>query len=110
MAEVLQYFIPGACLLLILVGIRAARETLNPVFGGMMAGLANHAKDHATDYGKAFLFALSASLAAFYDIFSQVDVGTMRGMTWWQLIALWAKVLNPAVVAALAYTQKPTSK
>ena len=82
--------------------VHQIKEQLNPIITGLVAGLAVQAKANAGSYGVAILFGLSASLAAFYDVFSQVDHLVIQGMSGWQFAALVAKVLNPFIVAFLA--------
>lgn len=91
---------------LLLVGLHQVKEQVNPVIGGIVKGLSMHAQANATGYGMAILFGLSASLAAFYDLFSQVSKTDIAGMSWHQYMSLWAKVLNPFIVASLAYATK----
>lgn len=103
MQDTLPHLIVLSILLLILVGLHRLRATVDPLVAGVVGGLAKHAQVNAPAYGIACMFALSASLGAFYDVFSQVDYNTLHGMTWWQLGALIAKVLNPGIVAVTAY-------
>lgn len=91
---------------ILLIGLHQVKEQVNPVIGGIVKGLSMHAQQNATAYGMAILFGLSASLAAFYDLFSQVSKTDIDGMSWHQYLSLWAKVLNPFIVAALAYATK----
>ena len=96
---------------LLLIGLHQVKEQVNPVIGGIVKGLSQHAQQNATAYGMAIMFGLSASLAAFYDLFSQVTKTDIAGMSWHQYLSLWAKVLNPFIVAALAYaTKSPPAK
>ncbi len=106
MQELLPHFIVLGILLVILLLVHRARETLNPLVTGIVGGLANHAQVNAPAYGLAIMFGLSASLAAFYDVFSQVTRADADAMSWWQLLALFAKILNPFIVATLAYATK----
>lgn len=93
-----------------LVIVHRVREQLNPVVTSLVTGLSEQAKNNASDIGRALLFGLSASLAAWYDVFSQVDVTAWKGMSAWQFSALLAKVANPFIVAFLATLVKPTAK
>ncbi len=86
------------------------RETVDPLVVSVVGGLANHAAANAPAYGMALLFALSASLSAFYDVFSQVTQTDARLMSFWQLASLLAKVANPGIVAALAYATQSKFK
>lgn len=98
--------VPLFVLLVVLLGLREVKDTINPVFGGIIAGLATHAKENAPGYGMAVMFGLSASLSAFYDIFSQTTKTDLEIMSWHQYLALWCKVFNPFIVASLAYATK----
>lgn len=91
---------------LLLIGLHQVKEQVNPVIGGIVKGLSVHAQQNAVGYGMAVMFGLSASLAAFYDLFSQVTKTDIDGMSWHQYMSLWAKVLNPFIVASLAYATK----
>jgi len=92
---------------LLLLGLHQVKEQVNPVIGGIVKGLSEHAQKNATAYGLAVMFGLSASLSAFYDLFSQVTKNDIAGMSWHQYAALWTKVMNPFIVASLAYATKP---
>lgn len=106
MADNLHIVIVLGILLIVLLGLRQVRDTVNPVFAGIVKGLATHAQQNATAYGIAILFGLSASLSAFYDIFSQTTKTDLDIMSWHQYLALWCKILNPFIVASLAYATK----
>lgn len=94
---------PLCVVLIILAVLRKVEAQLNPIVVAMTQGVANQARARAMDWAKAFGFGLSASLAAFYDLFSQLDINAFHGMSVHQYLALWAKVANPFVVAVLAY-------
>ena len=91
---------------ILLLGLHQVKEQFNPVIGGIVKGLSLHAQQNAVGYGMAIMFGLSASLAAFYDLFSQMSKTDFDHMSWHQYMALWAKVLNPFIVASLAYATK----
>ncbi len=110
MLDTLPHLIVLAFLLIILFAMHRLRETVNPLVLGIVGGLANHAAANAPAYGMALLFGLSASLSAFYDVFSQVTKSDAALMSWWQLAALLAKILNPAIVASLAYATQSKFK
>lgn len=94
---------PLVFLLLALVILWRVEAQINPIVVAMTRGVANNAAARATEYVKAMMFGLSASLAAFYDLFSQLDTASFTHMSIHQYLALWAKVANPFVVAVLAY-------
>ncbi len=106
MLDTLPHLVVLAFLLIILFAMHRLRETVNPLILGVVGGLANHAAANAPAYGMALLFGLSASLSAFYDVFSQVTKSDAALMSWWQL----AKILNPAIVASLAYATQSKFK
>lgn len=110
MTEALPYIVPLAVLLIVLIGLHRVRETVNPIFVAMVTSLAKHASSNATDYAIGMMFGLSASLSAIYDVLSQIDRTTAAGMSPWQWMAIWSKVLNPFVVAFLAYAQRINPK
>ncbi len=99
---------PLSFILISLLVLKQLKDDVRPIFVSMVGPLAQQAHANASDIGRAFLFGLSASLAAWYDCFSQVDAVTIHGMTWWQFSALLAKVANPFIVAFLATLVKPT--
>lgn len=94
---------PLVFLLVVLVGAHTARETLTPIIENMTKALAIQAQNNAVAVMMAILFGLSASLSAFYDLFSQLTKTDLNLMSWHQYAALWTKILNPFVVAVLAY-------
>jgi len=110
MFDYLQHAIwPLAFLLVALFGLNQVRETLNPIIKAMVSAIALQAQQQAGKWMIAGMFGLSASLAAFYDVFSQVGSTEYNGMSAYQLIALWAKVANPFIVAALASALPPVT-
>ena|SRR6478736_9010690 len=110
MFDYLQHAIwPLVFLLAVLFGFNRMKETLEPIVKAMVSAIALQAQQQAGKWMIASMFGLSASLAAFYDVFSQVGTTEYAGMSVWQLLALWAKVLNPFIVAALASALPPVS-
>lgn len=105
--DYLHIIAPLVVLLVVLLGLHAVRETVNPLFAGIVAGLAKHAQINAPAYGMAILFGLSASLSAFWDVFHSMTKQQFYDMSWHAYMANWCKVLNPFIVAALAYCTKP---
>ncbi len=106
MQDSLPHLIVLALLLIVLFAMHRAREALNPLVKGIVGGLANHAQVNAPAYGMAIMFGLSASLAAFYDVFSQLAKSDLAAMSWHQYVACWAKIMNPFIVASLASATK----
>lgn len=104
MSEVLQNIVwPLGFVLVALFVLRKVGEDVRPLVSSVVNGLSVGAQKHAMNYAKAFLFGLSASLAAFYDVFSAMSNDAWAEMNWHQYAAAWSKVINPFVVAVLAY-------
>lgn len=93
-------------IIIVLVGLfciaRVTRD-VRPIFVNIVGGVAKEAGSNAAAYAIAIMFGLSASLSAFYDVFSQMDTKAFADLTWHQYFAMWSKVLNPFLVAVLAY-------
>lgn len=102
LVEILAAAWPFLLVLGLLWIVHTLRETLRPVIEELIKALANQARTSAGLWVIAFLFGLSASLAAVYDLFQSLDVATLKAMSWAQHVALWAKVFNPFIVAMLA--------
>lgn len=98
-----QYIWPMVFLLASVYLIRLFRTDFHPIFSNVISGVADGAKSNATAYGIAIMFGLSASLSAFVDVFKDLSVQSFHVLSVHQYLALWAKVLNPFVVAILAY-------
>lgn len=94
---------PLVVILIGLVVLREAGEELRPIFVSIIGGVAKSASANATAYAIAMLFGLSASLSAFVDVFHALTKEGLAAMSWHQYLSLWAKVLNPFIVAVLAY-------
>lgn len=101
---------PLTFLLCFLLVLRKAQEDIRPVFTVIVKGLADGAQRNATSWAIAMAFGLSASLAAFYDVFNVLGKTELAAMSWHQYAALWSKVLNPFIVAALAYITQSNIK
>lgn len=105
-AQILPFLWPTVALmavLLVSIASRRLASDVRPIFVGIVGGVAKSASSNAQAYAIAIMFGLSASLSAFYDVFSQMDVKAFADMTWHQYAAMWSKVLNPFLVAVLAY-------
>jgi len=100
-------FLPLVWPLVVVLGIliwsRRLGADMRPIVINVVRGVAVNAKSNAVAYAIAIGFGLSASLSAFIDVFQQMDQEAFKNLTWHQYFALWAKVLNPFVVAVLAY-------
>jgi hypothetical protein len=101
---------PLCFVLVLLFVLRKVGEDVRPIVASMASGLATGAQKNATQYAIALGFGLSASLAAFYDVFSAMGNEAWAQMNWHQYAALWAKVANPFVVAVLAYVTQSNFK
>lgn len=113
-ADYLNLVWPLTFLLVMLVVFRQVGNDISPIFKSVVGGLSQDANKNAKQYAIAVGFGLSASLSAFYDVFTRLDSTSLSVMSWHQYLALWSKVGNPFVVAVLAYaTQsdfKPNAK
>lgn len=101
--NLLPYIWPLVALLAFSIAIRKVANDVRPIFVNVVDGVAKSASSNAQAYAIAIMFGLSASLSAFYDVFSQMDAKAFSEMTWHQYLAAWSKVLNPFCVAILAY-------
>lgn len=110
MTDHLYIYGPLVLTLVFLVGLHAVRETVNPIFAAIVAGVAKHAQEKAPAYGIALLFGLSASLSAFWDVFHALTKENFAAMSWHEYVAAWTKVLNPFIVAVLAYATQSKFK
>ncbi len=95
-------FWPGAVLLVILYLIKRGDAIVQPIVVNVVSGLARTAQTNATAVMIMIGFGLSASLSAFWDVFHSLDKASMTSMSLHQYFSLWAKVLNPFIVAVLA--------
>ena len=102
--EVLSSLVwPLVVVLLGLFVLRRIRQNMDPIFDQVVSGVAKSARANAPAYAIAILFGLSASLSAFVDVFKEMNRDAILAMSWHQYLVCWAKVLNPFVVAILAY-------
>jgi hypothetical protein len=101
--EYLNMVWPLAFVLCFLFVLRKVEADVRPIVTGVVGGLAGEAANNSKQWGIAIMFGLSASLSAFYDVFSELTAKEMSILSWHQYAAYWAKVTNPFVVAVLAY-------
>lgn len=101
---------PLVFLLVALLVLRHLRDEVKPVFSSIVGGLSKNAASNATQYAIALGFGLSASMSAFYDVFSTLGRTDLAALSWHQYFALWTKVGNPFIVAVLAYATQSTPK
>lgn len=101
---------PLAIVLIGLLALRQVRDDVRPIFSGIVSGVAKSAQSNALAYAIALGFGLSASFSAFWEVFHTLDSTSLSVMSWHQYAALWTKVLNPFIVAILAYATKSDFK
>lgn len=94
---------PLTVLLMFLIVLKQLRDDVRPIVRSIVTGLSANAQSNAPAYAIAIGFGLSASFSAFWDVFNQLDAASLVALSWHQYAALWTKVLNPFIVAVLAY-------
>lgn len=99
-ADTLPLVWPLAFVLVALFILRKVEEKVNPIFVGVISGVATNAKQYALMYAMAFIYASAASLQA---------LGEVATSFHWVYLAAFAKVAQPGVVAVIAYVTKPPS-
>lgn len=93
-SDIAPFAWPLIIVLILLVILRKIESTVNPIIVGVVGGLASQAQKNALGYGLAIGYGLSASLQA---------LAEQATILHWVIIAAMAKVLNPFIVAMLAY-------
>ncbi len=96
--EALTMLWPLIFLLITLVCLWRVEKEMKPVVTGVITGLATNAAQKALLYAMGALYFAAASLQALG------EVSTSFG---WVHVAAFAKVLQPGVVAIIAYVTKP---
>lgn len=109
-ADSLTYVWPLAFILVSLFVLRQLGTKVEPVWDSLIGALSKTAGSNATQYAAAIGFGLSASLSAFYDVFSDMTATSFHAMSWHAYAALWTKVANPFIVAVLAYATQSNFK
>lgn len=109
-ADLQQFMWPLTAILIALLLFRQLRTDTSPIIKSVVSGLSQSAAKNATQYAIAIGFGLSASLSAFYDVFNNLTQADVHAMSWHGYAALWTKVLNPFIVAILAYATQSNSK
>jgi hypothetical protein len=109
-ADMLQLVWPLAFLLIFLFVLRQVEAQMKPIVTSVVNGVASDAGRNAKQYAIAIAFGLSASLSAFVDVFKELDAAAVTALGWHQYGALWAKCLNPFIVAVLAYATQGSFK
>jgi hypothetical protein len=105
-----QFVWPLVVMLTALIVTRRLATDFRPIVENVISGVAKDAQSNARAYAIAVLFGLSASFSAFWDVFHSLDSSSLVAMSWHQYAALWTKVLNPFIVAILAYATKSDFK
>lgn len=98
-----QLIWPLCFLLVSLLILRQVRDDLRPIVRNVIEGLSKQAGTNAVAFAIAFGFGISASISAFIDVFHQLTRTVYEDLSVHQYAVMWAKVLNPFVVAVLAY-------
>lgn len=109
-ADMLQLVWPLTFLLIMLIVLRNVRDDVKPIVNSVVGGLTQDAARNAKQYAIAIGFGLSASIAAFVDVFKDLDAAGVQALGWHQYATLWAKCLNPFIVAVLAYATQSNFK
>ncbi len=89
---------PMAFLLVSLIIIRKLGNSIEPIFQGLTSGLKNQAARHSMAWLMALMYASAASLQALGEVATQLG---------WVYVAAFAKVIQPAVVAIIAFVNRP---
>lgn len=92
--------VPLSIVFIGLVILRELRQELRPIFVGMIGGLAEQSKSNAVVYGLCVCYFAAASLQAAADEFKALH---------WVVLAGFCKILQPGVVALLAYANSKLS-
>ncbi len=98
--DLLPFVWPMSFVLITLFLMRKVGNDIQPVMRGVVDGVAKNAKQYALMYAMAAIYASAASLQALG------EVATSFG---WVYVAAIAKVLQPGIVAVIAYVTKPPS-
>lgn len=92
--------------LVVLAIFHQLRERLEPLTSAIIAGLAKDAGRNSKVYVTALAFGISASLSAWVDAFKDLTAAQAADLSYWQLSAIFARILNPFIVAVLAYAYR----
>ena len=110
MGDYWQIVLPCVGILVAVLVLYRAGGDVRPIFVNVVQGVAKNTQNNATQYAIAIMFGLSASLSAFYDAFQGMSSKALTELSWHQYAALWTKVLNPFIVAVLAYATQNNFK
>ena len=95
--ETAPFAAPLFVALILLFILRRADAVVQPIVVNVVTGIAKQAQSNALAYGLAIGYGLSASLQA---------LAEQATILHWLVIAAFAKVANPFIVAMLAYAAK----
>lgn len=98
LSDALTLLWPLIILLIVLLVLWRLEKEMKPVVTGVMTGLANNAKQKALLYAMGALYFLAASLQSLGEVSTQFE---------WVHVAAFAKVIQPGIVAIIAYVTKP---
>lgn len=97
-ADISPIIWPLAALLVSLIILRKLSNSIEPVFQGLISGLKNQASRHSLAWLMALMYASAASLQSLSEVAAALQ---------WVYVAAFAKVVQPAVVAIIAYVNRP---
>lgn len=97
-AEISPIVWPLTLLLVLLMVLRKLGNSVDPIFQSMVGGLKTQAARHSMAWLMAMMYASAASLQALGEVAADLQ---------WVYVAAFAKVIQPAVVAVIAYVNRP---
>lgn len=109
-SDFVNFVWPLCFLLVALIVLRKVEAEVKPIVTSVVTGVAQGAQKNAMIYAMAGCYGISASLMAFSEVFGTLGHDEWAVMTWHEYAGLWAKVLNPFLIAALAYMRQPGTK
>ena len=101
MLDIAPFAWPLVVALVLLYLLRRVSNEVQPIVVSVVSGLATQAKSNALGYGLAIGYGFSAALQS---------LAEQATILHWVVIAAMAKVLNPLIVAMLAYAAKSDIK
>lgn len=96
-ADIAPFTWPLVVMVGLLFILRKVETTVNPIVESVVRGVASSATGNALTYGLAIGYGLSASLQS---------LSEQATLLHWPIIAALAKVVNPCIVAMLAFAAK----
>lgn len=92
---------PLCFVLIALLILRKVEQDVHPIVTGMVSGLAAQSGKHAAAWAMALLMASAASCQALSEVATELG---------WVYVAALAKVLQPGLVAVIAYVIRSPSQ